>query len=711
MKLKINFSIIVSLISLLFIWSSIANYYEKPKTIQNEEIKNTPIGTIIPGKSFYQKLDLGSNIAINQIEILLATWDRNNTSKVKFIFNKGNQHKEFIEDTREILDNSFKKFELNFKKNDSPLEIKIEAVNGGEGNSITAWGTTDLSLGELTLNNNGMNISFIVKMEITEAIKYSETNIIFFAVTIIMFLVLYFIIDKKNKFMYISFVLSYTLLTIKFPTNSFASEIWAEQGTNFFINATTKTFVENIKSLDYVYLPLAQRLISLFFIKMLGIKENFVVILNIVSLGLMSFFFSSLNFKIFNDFGLNKISRFIISIYFIVFFEVGYDNATFINFIYWGILPCFLFLFIDFEKIKQKELSLITLLTILFMLSKGCFVAFLPLYFLLLIKNTILKENKERIYVALSFLAGFIQFLIMRNYSPKQIINIKELIFMLKDLYYKTFLLFIQNNKIFAVSSETSIQLALFIGFSILVIYSLYKQNKKSLYQVFFYSNAIIIGNLSIVIIANNYNYDTISFTRALIISNVIMFFYVIYFIAILMHQLILLVNLDLKKSSGYISIFLIIVLFNSYYLNREKGEFYPNYQDSHSDWEEYKKLINNPSYIIPINPMVKFGWWSMSKNIGPLYNEIYTKEGCNNLNRLNINSIIIEKKQGDNFSISFFDKSNNIILETNQMNSKFKGYSYFLINKQNLDSFILKKNGSIVEENYKMIIYTNGDE
>ena len=705
-KSKLNFSFFLAILSLIFIVYTVKDYNRKSEisVLSNTSKELTPIGTITKDKKFYQSLDIGE-IAVKKIEILLATYARKNDSEIQFIFKKGNQQKKIIENTKNILDNSNRSFELNFISNSSPLEIEISGIDSDESNSITAWGTKDFKLGKIKLNGVEIENSFNV---IIEKNKFTITNLLFIGITIFIFGIFYIIIGIKNKLFYTAFIISYTLMTIRYPTNSFASEVWAEQGTNFLLNATTKTFLENIKILDYAYLPLTQRLISLFIIKILRIQENFIVVSNLFSITLISFFFSIINLKIFNKIELSSKVKFLISLYFILFYEPTYENTTFINFIYWGIFPCLLFTFLDFKKLKMKKLIIISVGTLMIMLSKGYFISFLPLYALLIIKTIVFKEKKEFYYITTSFIAAFIQFMIMRNYSSNQIINFKKLIFNLFDLYYRNFIFVLKNNRMINIYPNEKIFIFIFILFNILVIYILLKYKKEIFFKVFFYSNAIILGNLSVVIITNNYNHLSILFTRPFIISNIVMYFYIIYF-------MILIIKLLVKRSyvlrsvnkikKNLILIVLSVLLGNVYCLNKFRGEIYFNNNSSHSEWEAYKKILNNKNYIIPINPEVGLGFWAMG-NAKIIFNGEY--EALTRLEILNteINAIIIRENSRENFSINLFDRRGNLIENIKQLNNIEKNYSYFLINKIGVSKIELLKNKIKVNENYNIKVY-----
>jgi hypothetical protein len=234
-------------------------------------------------------------------------------------------------------------------------------------------------------------------------LEINTTNIIFMILTTILFTLVYYFKYKKNKFFYVAFILSYVMLSIRYPTNSFASEIWAEAGTNFYMNAANHGWVTNLKALDYSYLPLNQRLISLLVVKILNIQENFMVIFSFFSLTFTSLFFASINFKTFQNIIQKDISRFIVSLYFILLYEVGYEQVTFINYIYFGSLLIFLMLFLEYDKLNKKELIFITVITSIIMLSKGSFVAFLPLYGILLLKSFYFKK-KETIHLSFSII-------------------------------------------------------------------------------------------------------------------------------------------------------------------------------------------------------------------------------------------------------------------------------------------------------------------
>lgn len=160
---------------------------------------------------------------------------------------------------------------------------------------------------------------------------------------------------------------------------------YAEAVSNFLKYAREESFLSNLLITDAGYLPLFQRLITLFYVKLLRVPAH-------SALYAMQFTACLCCCMIWSFFALAPFQRLLrlpqrMMVCFLVMSVCFYQETLFFtNFVYWGVLLLLLFLISDMERWNRVAYVGITLVCCLICLSKGVYVILLPfmaLYLLL----------------------------------------------------------------------------------------------------------------------------------------------------------------------------------------------------------------------------------------------------------------------------------------------------------------------------------------
>lgn len=182
-------------------------------------------------------------------------------------------------------------------------------------------------------------------------------------------------------------------LTFIYDSTLMMSPTWAEQVTNFMDAGFNKGILENILLSDAGYLPLLQRLIALFSIKVLNLKAY--VSLYVMQLiaylitGIILSFFVKIQFS--QYFELKY--RYLLTLIFMML-VISKETGAFINFIGYGILIIFFYFLVDSNQWSKGEYILICSFSCLATMSKGIYVTLLP--FLLLCLLMFFKNYTKR---------------------------------------------------------------------------------------------------------------------------------------------------------------------------------------------------------------------------------------------------------------------------------------------------------------------------
>lgn len=347
--------------------------------------------------------------------------------------------------------------------------------------------------------------------------------------------------NEYSRKIYKSPLITYLILSIFvhyviFFKWSISGEIWAELATNYYLSATSNSFLKNLIATDYGYISPIMRLLPWIIIKFNLSDYSFLILLNMASSLICIFGPTIIFFKKFNKLIVSDYSKLYIALLLScgLNFELRiYNNISHIFFI-------FIFLILSNYLLNKKNTVIDKFISIILILGKPFNLVFIPMIF-----SLIYYKSKERKFFIVLLLMLFIQiFFIFTNFSfnsnsASLASHILSALLLEFFNFGKIILLFIPPIilKIFHNLSETQINFIIFftgsVGlFSTLFIFYLFKtQYNKFIINIiiinflyaFLYLNATHSSSLALDISNANFNkYDLITFLN--IISITILF-------------------------------------------------------------------------------------------------------------------------------------------------------------------------------------------
>ncbi|MCK5677861.1 MAG: hypothetical protein KAH72_05235, partial [Flavobacteriaceae bacterium] len=206
----------------ILVWMPLLVYWILPSSLSNNNYKTfltsvkitskSPAGEITKGFELkqgvkFKKEDIANHLQLYSdaplcMDILMANYgDRHNLGSIKFII-KNKMLKDHITiDVSEVKDNKkhkicFKSFMLSDIK-DGQFEILIKGINSPSNKAITPWLSTDISQGNVTINNKPLNKALIFSISRATSKYTSITSYILALFAILLSLV--FIYKTKHK--------------------------------------------------------------------------------------------------------------------------------------------------------------------------------------------------------------------------------------------------------------------------------------------------------------------------------------------------------------------------------------------------------------------------------------------------------------------------------------------------------------------------------
>lgn len=207
-----------------------------------------------------------------------------------------------------------------------------------------------------------------------------------------------------------------------------------ENSLNFYYLTEKYPIYKCLLFTDAGYLPLIQRLIAVFFVKVCHLGVNSLYAMQLTGMILDGIAIGCLCLPHFSKLGPLWL-RVVVSLFISVLFSQS-TVCTYFNFIYMGCFLMALFLICDINRMSLKTFVTVTILSMLICLSKGCNVVFLPFSLIVLILFHKQFSYREKLYFLLVGLASFVQ-LILAAFSGGVTKNIKPLIGRLLAIDYK----------------------------------------------------------------------------------------------------------------------------------------------------------------------------------------------------------------------------------------------------------------------------------
>jgi len=478
-------------------------------------------------------------------------------------------------------------------------------------------------------------------------------------------------LKKINFYFLSSFLLIFCVLAIKFPTLSYKAEVFAEAGTNFFLNAKVSTFFQSLLTSDAGYLPFIQRLFSEIIVKLFHVNRYFPLLTQIFALFVIAFASSFINFRFLRQLIPSDSFRFVCG--FVLGFFPDYDMYTYINFVYFGYIYLVLIYLINFNSLSWSLTIGIGVIGFLFITSKALLLAVAPFFGLQMVYSFIRKRNKELFVSSMITLGALIQtiFVLVNIVSSKanQIPSPeRDPINLLSVGFHLLLSIFVENViPIFYYMDSDLISELLIFAILMLIGFLLFRSKRKKILIGLIVLP--LVAYISILFFLKFIGDDSFPRFNHFIFQKPVYLRW--YFIA---HESILLLFLlcvgQITKSWLRVSVLIVFLFyFPSLRLFTKASDLYGDNALSHSDWEKYYILAEKDVYCIPVNPSP---WYISNKCIS-----VSSSDGQEVLAiQLNYST----EKENKNIRISVFDSENQIV-RLNKL-SENDNHTYWLIEK-----------------------------
>ncbi len=314
-----------------------------------------------------------------------------------------------------------------------PGEATIAIKGNGIRNAVGIYVTDNkYNLPDCTLN--GLDSGKILVQKYYFHFNNAEylIRVLLYALFVIAIFFILFILPVKpeskrlcNLTQFILIVCYFCIVYI-YDSSYFFEPTFAEQITNFMHVALNKGFLDNLLHSDAGYLPLFQRLISIFVIKVLRIDAYHAVFIMQMAAYLVSGYILSFFVKFpFRSYMALKY-RFVFCL--VLMMQI-YTNATaaYINFINYGIFTILLYFLADSYEWSKREYIGICVFCGIACMSKGQFVILLPYMLFCMLLFYTGYNKRDRRFMSICALGAGIQ-LIYYIFAPgKKVINLDSI--------------------------------------------------------------------------------------------------------------------------------------------------------------------------------------------------------------------------------------------------------------------------------------------
>ena len=244
--------------------------------------------------------------------------------------------------------------------------------------------------------------------------EYKIRCLLYFIVVLVNIFAVYFVIKKEDtregtNLVRVCLIITHMCLAYVYNSSYYLSPTWAEAVINFMDNAIHKGVMDNLLITDAGYLPLFQRLITLFVYKVLKLP----IVPGLYFMQITAYFISGCFFSFFIKHQFSECLclkyRYAFCIFFMVqVTEYGYTNA-FINFITYGVIIIFFYFLVDSIKWNKIEFFIICIMGGLACLSKGYYVTIFPVLLLSLLLFYKNFTKRDFIFTSICSIASFLQ--------------------------------------------------------------------------------------------------------------------------------------------------------------------------------------------------------------------------------------------------------------------------------------------------------------
>jgi len=506
---------------------------------------------------------------------------------------------------------------------------------------------------------------------------------------------------------YLNLYFSASILIIAFinvnkhPALNIHGEMIGEMGKIYFQDAMYKSLYHNLTTIVAAYIPMTERLLSLFVVKVLGCGNYFPWLVQWACVALISVCCSLVNLKQFKVIIEDDLSRFFIAL--MLGSYVYFDGMKLYNSAYIGSLFILWTLFLKKEEFPIWKLIVLFLGMFIFLIGKAHYIAFAPFHGLLILWAFKNKQMKTMFFYMSIFIVHLIQLGITlsikeewdKRHADLGTINLTGIIeYAFKYLFYDIASL---GGPFFL---SLNIYLLIFITIGILG-FALYKNIKNKSITLLFFVICMILSLLSLAFSIKgfpdyattkklvehytSYHYRHFLFSDTLITLGVCALFYKAF---------------GVKYFRPIAIVLVLILMFNN--------NTFPNHnpKDSASKWEVYRELLKEDDYCIPT---WTYTTWLMTKNCEKL-GMCTVRKGSEALMLEHLKAI---KLNPENWSLRGFimaqstgyqkevlplyalalDKTGKVLSKTKSMVPPDYKYQYFRFNTHVTPTFIILSN------------------
>lgn len=521
--------------------------------------------------------------------------------------------------------------------------------------------------------------------------------------------------DSYNKYFFATFFILWCFYILKYPTLSYNSEVWAEQGTNYLYHAYNSNLWDNIWMPDAGYLVWLPRFIALI-VSYIFSPFYFIYITSFIGLAVIAYCISFINHESFRDIVGSDKERFVLSMVLGVFIIPYYENFTFVNFAYHGFIFCSLLIFMDKEKLDTREYWIYSILSALFCISKFHYVVFLPVLLGAIAIHYYQKEKKSILFFVPSIITILIQVIYVlqissKSSSVKSDTIIDESIFSVILTSLKGVYFWLQAYAVNFDFIGNALLVNLFSLFVILFLILLLV--KKWFKQELPYKTILLLITFNIIAVGYS-SISSLSHLKDLNVnfSNTEFYFNRINFMTydlVWIAGMIFLFNLKHKITKNTL---LVIFMFLSISITLNKGTSqykWPDIKFSYSEWANYYKLFNKEQYCIPVNPDSRIILKNCSKINENKNNKPISKIKFGKASRTVLSLLVTYPYKEEVYAVAY-DIDGSKIGEAKMLSNENRIFKYLLFDNAVIPYkiMIFKKHNDKIAKIYGVTIYGN---
>ncbi len=387
-------------------------YFYHKETYNNHQEQVAEAVELTGGREFIQKIHIKG--LFTRLAVCLDTYGRENSGEMEI---------SIIKDGRQIHSRTVPMSSLKAGRHmlelggwwkpwhvQGPVELKIRAKGGPAGGSAGLVLSNGLYFGRLTHGGQTLQKNLFLGLPPLSLIRLG----LFIALVILVQLAAVSIFSPRpneRRLFWLAFFIVLLGLCHKFPPLTFMAEPYHEAGSNFFKLTAEYPWRESVFIKDFTYWPLFQRLISKFYMKVIGRDEWAFLFMYMTMTALLAAACSMFCLKAYGRY-MKKEFRFICCVFLGLTPMVSSLGAMFfINAVYFGLLYLFMIVMLDLNALSRRVYMLV-LFSCVVCISKAHYILLMPFALACLAYCLIRRTNRR--------LGLFAAVLLFQNYYVGQ---------------------------------------------------------------------------------------------------------------------------------------------------------------------------------------------------------------------------------------------------------------------------------------------------